>query len=88
MWRRTSQDVLVLADRCGVAYDLLPCIAVDLHRRIAESLDAPPTPAPAICALLARHWDRAEVTDKAILYLEQAGEQALLRDACTKPRSS
>lgn len=53
-----------------------------LHRAIAEWLErsAAADPAPYF-PLLAFHWSRAEVTDRALAYLERAGQQALERHA-------
>jgi class 3 adenylate cyclase/tetratricopeptide (TPR) repeat protein len=66
-----------------VAYDLLPYAQRSaLHRRTAESLERTADASAAeLSPLLAHHWDRAEVADRAMHYLERAGEQALLRDA-------
>ena len=45
-----------------------------LHRRVAEALESAPIPASA--ELLAYHYGRAGSADKAVLYLEVAGDQA------------
>lgn len=46
-----------------------------LHRRIAEALES--APGPAKVELLAYHYGRSGNSDKAILYLERAGDWAL-----------
>lgn len=50
-----------------------------LHRAVAESFERKREFASAY-ALLAHHWKSAEVPEKALEYLDKAGEQALLRD--------
>lgn len=50
----------------------------ELHRAIATWYEQHYTDdLAAVFTLLAYHWQQAEATDKATLYLEQAGEQAL-----------
>ena len=47
------------------------------HRQVAEALERlSPDRVEEQLGLLARHWERAEETDKAIHYLRRAGEQA------------
>jgi tetratricopeptide (TPR) repeat protein/transcriptional regulator with XRE-family HTH domain len=48
---------------------------VVLHRHIAETLERSPA-APSV-EVLAYHYARSDAEDKALLYLEQAGDQAL-----------
>jgi len=66
-----------------VAYSLLPFAQRrQLHARVAEWHEqrhadnlAPHYP------LLAHHWSRADVADRALFYLEKAGEQVVSRHA-------
>lgn len=69
-----------------VAYESLPFSQRrDLHRRTAEWIErAPDRHQGDVAPLLAHHWERAEVTAKAMHYLEQAGERALLRDSADR----
>jgi class 3 adenylate cyclase/tetratricopeptide (TPR) repeat protein len=62
-----------------VAYNLmLFAQRRDLHRAVARWYERTHADDPApYYALLAHHWSKAEVPEKALLYLEQAGEQAL-----------
>jgi tetratricopeptide (TPR) repeat protein/transcriptional regulator with XRE-family HTH domain len=50
-----------------------------LHRRTAEALEGRPCAAPA--AVLAYHYGRSDVVEKALLYLEQAGDAAMAQAA-------
>ena len=63
-----------------VAYGLLTFAQRrSLHVRAAQHLEQhASTAAVALAPLLAHHWERAEVSAKAMVYLEQAGEHALL----------
>jgi diphthamide biosynthesis methyltransferase len=45
-----------------------------LHRRVAEVLER--QPGDPLLELLAYHYSRSEAHDKAVLYLEQAGDRA------------
>ena len=65
-----------------VAYQLLPFKQrCELHRRSAVWLEKKGEGnLDALSPLLAHHWERAEIADKAIEYLARAGERALLRD--------
>lgn len=53
-----------------------------LHRAVAETLEAtaPANPAP-LYPRLAWHWARADEPEKTLVYLEKAGEHALLEGA-------
>src|SRR6266516_3573673 len=57
-----------------------------LHRRVAEVLEAT-VPAPAV-TVLAYHYAQSDEQDKAILYLEQAGDAARTRYAQTEAESA
>jgi tetratricopeptide (TPR) repeat protein/transcriptional regulator with XRE-family HTH domain len=57
-----------------------------LHRRVAEALEAT-VPAPAV-TVLAYHYARSDEQDKAILYLERAGDAARARYAQTEAASA
>jgi tetratricopeptide (TPR) repeat protein/transcriptional regulator with XRE-family HTH domain len=57
-----------------------------LHRRVAEVLEAT-IPAPAV-TILAYHYAQSGVQEKAILYLEQAGDAARARYAHTEAESA
>lgn len=61
-----------------VAYSLLvPSKRGELHRQVAETLEQLyPDELSSMYSLLARHWERAEVFDKTVNYLELAAEQA------------
>lgn len=50
-----------------------------LHRQVAAALEAAPAPVPA--EILAFHYTRGEVPDKAATYLELAGERAWAQGA-------
>ncbi len=65
-----------------VAYELMPFTQRrELHQRAAVRLErSSGDGAEAPFPLLAHHWERAEVTPKAMEYLEKAGGQALHRD--------
>ena len=57
----------------------------DLHRRIAEALEARfPETAEAQPELLARHFIEADLAERAIEYWLKAGKQALTRSAMTE----
>ena len=61
-----------------VAYDLLIYAQRrPLHRAVAEWYEAHVTDVEPLVPLLAHHWSRAGVTDKAVHYLGRAGGQAL-----------
>lgn len=48
------------------------------HRQIAEAIETVyQDDLPAYYPILAHHWSEADITDKAVYYLEKAGEQAL-----------
>jgi len=57
-----------------------------LHRRVAEVLEAT-VPTPAV-TVLAHHYAQSDEQDKAILYLERAGDAARTRYAQTEAASS
>jgi tetratricopeptide (TPR) repeat protein/transcriptional regulator with XRE-family HTH domain len=57
-----------------------------LHRRVAEVLEAT-VPAPAV-TVLAYHYARSDEQDKAIFYLERAGDAARVRYAQTEAASA
>jgi class 3 adenylate cyclase/tetratricopeptide (TPR) repeat protein len=65
------------------AYDsLLRRKRRDLHRRVAEALERVfPERIDEQLGLLAHHWERARVAEKAIDYLRRAGEQAAVHFA-------
>jgi class 3 adenylate cyclase len=69
-----------------VAYELLPYTQRrELHRRAAEWLEREPgRDLDELSPLLAHHWERSEVADKAMHYLERAGERALMRDSSNR----
>ncbi len=69
-----------------VAYEQLPYTQRrQLHQRAAEWLEQEPRRnRDEVLALLAHHWERAEVIDKAMHYLERAGERALLKDSSNR----
>ncbi|MCB9548272.1 MAG: AAA family ATPase [Myxococcales bacterium] len=54
----------------------------ELHRRVAEWFEARSEDLPRFYPLLAWHYSRAEVPERAVHYLELAGSQALGRFAC------
>ncbi|MEZ4474521.1 MAG: AAA family ATPase [bacterium] len=54
----------------------------ELHRRVAEWFEARVDELPRYYPLLAWHYSRAEVAERAVHYLELAGTQALGRHAC------
>jgi tetratricopeptide (TPR) repeat protein len=61
-----------------VAYDLLVYAQRrPLHRAVAEWYEAHVTDLEPLVPLLAHHWSRANVTEKAVHYLGRAGGQAL-----------
>jgi class 3 adenylate cyclase/tetratricopeptide (TPR) repeat protein len=61
-----------------VAYELLVYAQRrPLHRAVAEWYEAHVTDLEPLVPLLAHHWSRAGVTEKALHYLGRAGEQAL-----------
>jgi class 3 adenylate cyclase/tetratricopeptide (TPR) repeat protein len=64
-----------------VAYSLLPFAKRRmLHRSAAEHFEGTGVAAdPTLAPLLAYHWEQADVPPKAMLYLERAGEDALLK---------
>jgi tetratricopeptide (TPR) repeat protein len=66
-----------------VAHELLPFNQRrELHHRTAEWLEsASGRNLEELSPLLAHHWEQAEAIDKAMHYLEKAGEHALLRDS-------
>jgi tetratricopeptide (TPR) repeat protein/transcriptional regulator with XRE-family HTH domain len=57
-----------------------------LHRRVAEVLEAT-VPAPAV-SVLAYHYAQSDEQDKAIVYLERAGDVARARYAQTEAESA
>src|SRR5262249_54919867 len=57
-----------------VEADLGAARRMALHRRVAEELERHPGEPPV--ELLAYHYSRGGVPDKAVLYLEQAGDRA------------
>jgi tetratricopeptide (TPR) repeat protein/transcriptional regulator with XRE-family HTH domain len=57
-----------------VEADLSAARRAALHRRVAEALEAGPGDPPV--AALAYHYGRSDTLDKAVFYLEQAGDQA------------
>jgi tetratricopeptide (TPR) repeat protein/transcriptional regulator with XRE-family HTH domain len=59
--------------------DLGPARRVALHRRVAEALEGQSGEPPL--ELLAYHYNRAGVQDRAARYLEQAGDRARMRYA-------
>jgi predicted ATPase/DNA-binding XRE family transcriptional regulator len=59
--------------------DLGPARRAMLHRRMAEVLEGHPGPAPA--EALAYHYERSDVPDRAVGYLEQAGDEARAQQA-------
>jgi tetratricopeptide (TPR) repeat protein/transcriptional regulator with XRE-family HTH domain len=70
-------------DVCTFAHDVIrEVVEADLgaaqravlHRRVAEVLEQQPEPLPV--DLLAYHYTRSPAQDKALLYLEQAGDRA------------
>jgi class 3 adenylate cyclase/tetratricopeptide (TPR) repeat protein len=69
-----------------VAYELLPYTQrCELHQRAAEWLEQEPgRNLDERSALLAHHWERAEVAGKAMHYLERAGERALIKDSSNR----
>lgn len=63
-----------------VAYNLMLFVQRrQLHRMVAEwyEQEIPPGEIDSVYALLAHHWEQAEVPEKALYYLEAAGQQAL-----------
>ncbi len=61
-----------------VAYDLLVYAQRrPLHRAVAEWYEANTADLEPLVPLLAHHWSRAGVADRALRYLGRAGEQAL-----------
>ena len=61
-----------------VAYDLLVYAQRrPLHQAVAEWYEAHVADLEPLVPLLAHHWSRAGVTEKALRYLGRAGEQAL-----------
>jgi class 3 adenylate cyclase/tetratricopeptide (TPR) repeat protein len=66
-----------------VAYSLLPfALRCQLHEAVAKWYERQyPDDLTAFYPLLAHHWSRAEVAERALFYLEKAGEQALGRHA-------
>ncbi len=68
-----------------VAYDLLIYAQRrPLHRAVAEWYEAHVTDLEPLVPLLAHHWSRAGVTEKAVQYLGRAGGQALQNYANTE----
>ncbi len=67
---RFAHDVI----REVVEGDLGTARRIALHRRVAETLEQDPDPSPV--ELLAYHFSRGEAHDKALLYLERAGDHA------------
>jgi tetratricopeptide (TPR) repeat protein/transcriptional regulator with XRE-family HTH domain len=57
-----------------VEADLSAARRATLHRRVAEALEAGPGDPPV--AALAYHYGRSDALDKAVFYLERAGDQA------------
>jgi tetratricopeptide (TPR) repeat protein len=88
-WLSALADVAVLENRAGhwrfthdmmregVLDELAEEAKPDLHRRAAEAIEAAYPDSVDQVAALAHHWVNAEETEKAIDYLEKAGEQAL-----------
>jgi class 3 adenylate cyclase/tetratricopeptide (TPR) repeat protein len=66
-----------------VAYSLLPfALRRQLHAAVATAIEAQHArDVTRAYPLLAHHWSRAELADKALFYLEKAGEKALGRHA-------
>lgn len=66
-----------------VAYSLLPfALRRQLHEAVAKWYERQyPDDLTTFYPLLAHHWSRAEVAERALFYLEKAGEQALGRHA-------
>ena len=62
-----------------VEADLGPGRRIVLHRRVAEALERRPGTPPV--ELLAYHYGRAGVPEKAVLYLERAGDHAAAQAA-------
>lgn len=59
-----------------------------LHRRVAESIEVVyQSDLSAYYAVLAHHWTEAQVTEKAIEFLEKAGAQALRNFANAEARA-
>jgi predicted ATPase len=55
------------------------------HRQVAEALERLfPTRIGEQVELLAHHWERAGVNDKAVAYLIRAGDRARRNYACTE----
>lgn len=69
-----------------VAYELLPYTQRrELHQRTAEWLEQQPgRNLDELSALLAHHWERAEVVGKAMHYLDKAGDRALMKDSSNR----
>jgi tetratricopeptide (TPR) repeat protein/transcriptional regulator with XRE-family HTH domain len=61
-----------------IAYDISTVRRALLHRQIAETLEQEPHAPPE---LLAHHYSRSDNQEKAIAYLEKAGDQARARFA-------
>jgi len=88
LFRRTAPEPPVTyafkhAITQDVAYSLLPYgQRRQLHARIAEWYEHRHSEnLAAVSSLLAHHWSRADVAERAIFYLEKAGEQAVGRHA-------
>ena len=69
-----------------VLFDLGTARRALLHRRVAEVLEVT-VPAPAV-SVLAYHYAHSDEQDKAILYLEHAGDEARARYAHTEAHSA
>jgi tetratricopeptide (TPR) repeat protein len=88
-WLSALADVAVLENRAGrwrfthdmmregVLGELAEEAKPALHRRAAEAIEALYPESVDHVAALAHHWVNARETEKAIDYLEKAGEQAL-----------
>jgi class 3 adenylate cyclase/tetratricopeptide (TPR) repeat protein len=66
-----------------VAYELLPFTQRrELHQRAAEWLEQDSgRNLDELSPLLAHHWEQADVVEKAMHYIERAGERALMKDS-------
>jgi tetratricopeptide (TPR) repeat protein len=69
-----------------VAYESMPYSQRrELHQQAAAWLErVPGRTLDELLPVLAYHWERSEVADKAIYYLEKAGERALERDSSNR----
>ncbi len=72
---RFAHDVV----REVVEADMSAARRVALHQRVGAVLEAPP--GPRQIEALAYHFAQSDALEKAVVYLEQAGDQALVRSA-------